>query len=286
MELKVDIEKLREYSIFVGTPMYGGECAGLYTKATADLAKMSTKYGINVEFYYLFNESLVQRARNYVVDEFLRSDCTHLMFIDADIFFRPNDVLNLLALQTQNKDKYDVLTGPYPKKTIAWEKIKKAVEMGKAENPFHLQFYTADYVLNLAETGQKSFRLDEPVQVKESGTGFMLIPRETFEKYEKAYPELKYLPDHSRSANFDGSREITAYFDCIIDPDTRRYLSEDYFFCKNAIKAGINLHTCPWVELSHVGAYVYKGSLAAMASIDAPLTTDKSSNPKAYKNKP
>ena len=190
MELKVDIEKLREYSIFVGTPMYGGECAGLYTKATADLAKMSTKYGINVEFYYLFNESLVQRARNYVVDEFLRSDCTHFMFIDADIFFRPNDVLNLLALQTQNKDKYDVLTGPYPKKTIAWEKIKKAVEMGKAENPFHLQFYTADYVLNLAETGQKSFRLDEPVQVKESGTGFMLIPRETFEKYEKAYPEL------------------------------------------------------------------------------------------------
>ena len=36
------------------------------------------------------------------------SECTHLMFIDADIGFNPQDVLALLALQTDESD-YDII---------------------------------------------------------------------------------------------------------------------------------------------------------------------------------
>lgn len=285
MELKITAEHLRQYKIFLGAPMYGGQCAGLFCKATNDLSTLCAQYGVELRVYYLFNESLVQRARNYVVDEFLRSDCTHLMFVDADIGFRPNDVLSLLGIQTMHPDQYEVMTGPYPKKTISWEKVKTAVELGKAdENPFDLNFYTGDYVFNPVK-GQKSFRIDEPVEVSEAGTGFMMIPRETFTKYAEAYPELKYKPDHTRSESFDGSHEITAFFDCEIDPDSRRYLSEDYFFCRNARKIGIKIHMCPWMELQHVGNYIFRGSMGAIAAIGASPTASKESNSKTYKKK-
>ena len=107
MEIEVKIEELRKKKIFVATPMYGGMCSGMYTKATADLATISTQYGMDIRFFYLFNESLITRARNYLVDEFLRSPYTHLMFIDSDIHFNPNDVLTLAAL-----DK-EIIGAPY-----------------------------------------------------------------------------------------------------------------------------------------------------------------------------
>jgi hypothetical protein len=271
MKLEVTTDELRKYSIFVGTPMYGGNCAGLYCKSMNDLARLCAQHSIEVKEYFLFNESLVQRARNYVVDEFLRSGCTHMMFIDADIGFSAKDVLTLLALQVSSPDKYQIMTGPYPKKTIAWEKVKAAVKSGKGENPTDLAFYSADYVFNPAKNIQ-SFRIDEPVEVAEGGTGFMLIPRSVFEKYAEAFPELSYKPDHVRTENFDGSREITAFFDCTIDPVSKRYLSEDYFFCYNARKIGITIHMCPWMNLQHVGTYIFRGSMAAIASIGASPT--------------
>ncbi len=279
MKIEITTDELRKYSIFIGTPMYGGMASGLFCKSTNDLSRLCAQYGIELKDYFLFNESLVQRARNYVVDEFLRSGCTHLMFIDADIGFNAKDVLSLLAIQVSDPEKYQIMTGPYPKKTIAWEKVKSAVKNGKGENPAELAFYAADYVFNPSKN-VKSFRIDEPVEVAEGGTGFMLIPRTALEKYAAAYPEYSYKPDHIRSENFDGSREIMAFFDCGIDPISKRYLSEDYFFCRNATKIGISIHMCPWMSLQHVGSYIFRGSVAAIASIDASLTVDKNVNPK------
>ncbi len=284
MKLEVTTEDLNKYSIFLGTPMFGANCAGQFCKSTNALVKLCTEYGIELKEYFLFNESLVQRARNYVVDEFLRSDCTHLLFVDADIGFQAKDVLSLLAIQISDPSTYQIVTGPYPKKTIAWEKVKAAVKKGKAANPFDLAFYAADYVFNPAKN-ITTFKLDEPVEVAEGGTGFMLIPREVFVKYAAAYPELSYKPDHIRTESFDGTREITAFFDCEIDPDTKRYLSEDYFFCRNARKIGINIHMCPWMNLQHVGTYIFRGSMAAIASIGESATAGKKSNAKNYKKR-
>jgi hypothetical protein len=284
MKLEIQIEKLKESSIFLAVPMYGGNCSGLFCKSTNDLATMCAKYGIKVVFYYLFNESLVQRARNYCVDEFLRSDCTHMMFIDADIGFNPNDVLSLLGIQITHPDQYDVLAAPYPKKNISWEKVKKAVDAGRAENPFDLMHYAGDYAFNPLPN-VKSFRIDEMVEVSEAGTGFMLIPRNVFERYKVAYPELSYKPDHLRSENFDGEREIVAYFDCAIHPESRRYLSEDYFFCWNVRKAGMKVHMAPWMQLMHVGTYIFRGSMSALAGLDISPTSTKESNQKHYKKK-
>lgn len=283
---EVPIEKIREHSIFVGTPMYGGNCAGTFTKSCTDLAMLCAANGITLKFYYLFNESLVQRARNYVVDEFLRSNCTHLMFIDSDIGFNARDVLSLLALNiTQEDPGNHVFTGPYPKKTIAWEKVHKAVKAGKGDqNPFELADYSADYVFNPVG-GLKAFNLGQPLEIGEGGTGFMLIHRDTLVRYAAAYPEFRYKPDHIRTEHFDGTNEITAFFDCVIDPVTKRYLSEDYFFCKKAREIGIKVWMCPWMKLMHVGSHIFQGSLGAIGSLGVSPTADSSSNQKTYGSK-
>ena len=262
--------------------MYGGQCAGLFTKSTNDLSMLCAAHQIPLKYYFLFNESLVQRARNYIVDEFLRSECSHLMFIDSDIGFNPKDVLALVGLQISDPEKYDIVTGPYPKKTIAWEKVARAAAEGYGnENPFMLEQFTSDYVFNPVK-GMTQFRLGEPVEVSEAGTGFMLISRQALEKYRDAFPELAYRPDHVRTNQFDGSRDITAFFDCVIDPASKRYLSEDYFFCRKAREIGLKVWMCPWMQINHVGSYIFKGNMAAIAQLGVTATADKTSNKKTY----
>ncbi len=272
MEISVELDDLRKKKIFVATPMYGGQCHGMYTKSSCDLAKIAQAYNMDLKMFYLFNESLITRARNYCVDEFLRSDYTHLMFIDSDIGFDPNDVLSLAILAEEGKR--DIVCGPYPKKTIAWEKIKQAVDKGFAdENPGLLENYVGDYVFNPAE-GAPEIRLDEPVKVLEGGTGFMMITRNALKIFDKAYPELRYYPDHVRTSNFDGSRDIGMYFQALIDPESKRYLSEDYMFCQWMAKAGVPVWYCPWMRLSHSGSYVFGGSLIDIAQLGASATAD------------
>jgi hypothetical protein len=271
IEISITREELQKKSIFVATPMYGGQCAGIYTKSSTDLASMAAAYGVPIAFYYLFNESLITRARNYLVDEFLRSECTHLMFIDADIGFDPQDVIALSVLADEEKDM-EIVCGPYPKKSISWEKIKRAVDQGFAdENPQTLERYVGDYVFNPV-SGAGHIAINKPVEVLEGGTGFMCVTRSAFEKYAAAYPEFSYRPDHVRTAHFDGSREIMAYFDCVIDEETKRYLSEDYMFCQWARKAGIKVWMCPWMRLTHMGSYMFGGSLVDLAQIGASAT--------------
>ena len=273
MEIKIDIEKLRERGLFLATPMYGGQCAGMFARSVADLSAFCAKHQIPLQMYFLFNESLITRARNYCVDEFMRSEAQHLMFIDSDIGFNPQDVIALMALQIQHEE-YDIIGGPYPKKTIAWEKIKHAVDKGIAdEDPAVLDRFVGDFVFN-PKSGAGSIRIDEPVEVLEIGTGFMMVTKKAFEKFSESYPELSYKPDHVRTAAFDGSREIMQYFQAEIDPKTKRYLSEDYWFCQKVQNIGLKTWFCPWMKLQHVGTYIFGGSLADLASIGAAATAD------------
>jgi hypothetical protein len=273
MEIKLDPEKLKNTKVFVATPMYGGMCCGSYTRSMIDLTITLQQYGVPMSVYYMFNESLIQRARNYCADEFLRSDCTHLLFIDADIDFKPIDVVAMLAL-SQDNDQYHILGAPYPKKTISWEKVKIAVDKGFAdEDPNTLSEYVGDFVFNLAHGGP--MRIDIPQEVLELGTGFMLIKRETFTLFKDKYKDTyQYTPDHARSKNFSGGRQIDAYFHCEIDEKTNRYLSEDYFFTQRVREAGGKTWLCPWIKLNHTGTYIFGGSLEAIARIGVSATID------------
>ena len=267
MEIKVKIDDLKKSKLFVATPMYGGMAHGMYVKSSLDLQTLLSKYGVEVKFSFLFNESLITRARNYLVDEFLRSDCTHMLFIDSDIHYNPQDVIALLAL-----DK-DVIGGPYPKKSINWNNIAQAARQNPDMSPGELENLVGEYVFNVVKGTQK-FTVSEPLEVLEIGTGFMMIKRDVFEKMEKEYPQLRYKPDHVGQANFDGSRYIHAYFDTIIDTKdsatgggSDRYLSEDYMFCQLWRKMGGQIHLCPWMKTQHVGTYAFTGNMPKIAEL-------------------
>lgn len=271
MEIKVKVEDLKKNKLFIATPMYGGMAHGMYVKSCLDLQGLMSKYGVETRFSFLFNESLITRARNYLTDEFLRSDCTHLLFIDSDIHYSPQDVIALLAL-----DK-DVIGGPYPKKSINWNNVAEAARKHPSLSPGELENLVGDYVFNVVR-GTQQFTVTEPLEVLEIGTGFMLIKRHVFEKMEKAYPQLRYKPDHVGQANFDGSRYIHAYFDTIIDSKdsatgggTDRYLSEDYMFCQLWRKTGGQIFLCPWMKTQHIGTYPFTGNMSKIAELTGRL---------------
>jgi len=271
MEIKVKIEDLKKHKLFVATPMYGGMAHGMYVKASLDLQALMSKYGVETRFSFLFNESLITRARNYLVDEFLRSECTHLLFIDSDVHYNPQDVVALLAL-----DK-DVIGGPYPKKAINWNNIALAARKHPDLAPQELENLVGDYVFNVVK-GTQQFSVTEPLEVLEIGTGYMMVKREVFPILEEKYPQLRYKPDHVGQAHFDGSRYIHAYFDTVIDTldsatggGSERYLSEDYMFCQLWRKAGGSIFLCPWMKTQHIGTYPFTGNLSKIAELTGKL---------------
>lgn len=326
MTFDIPLENLQSKSLFIATPMYGGQCYGTFARSVLSLVEACKELKITCYVHFLYNESLIQRARNYCCDEFMRARIgnpppegqvdnrpyfTHMLFIDSDISFEAKDVLLLLAISDVGSDK-DVICGPYPKKCISWEKIKVAVDKGAANvDPNNLERYVGDYVFNPKNSG--NLHLLQPVEILEGGTGFMLIQRQALEKFAAAYPEQAYRPDHVRTKQFDGTREIFAYFDCVIDRGftygemnnilqaliagnnsleelkaqaeqlllkekmaSKRYLSEDYMFCQYLQRAGGKVWLIPWVKLQHTGTYVFGGSLIDIAMIGQSATADPS----------
>lgn len=266
MQLEISVDKLKKHKLFVATPMYGGQCLGMYAKSALDLQTICNNYGIEVRFSFIFNESLITRARNYLVDEFLRSGFTHLLFIDSDIHFDPRDVIALLALEKE------VSGAPYPKKSLKWSAVKEAIRKNPDIPVSELEKVVGDFVFNPVP-GTEKFSVGEPVSVLEIGTGFMMVQRHVFDKIAEAFPMIHYKPDHVGQANFDGSRYIHAYFDTVIDTKdsitgggSDRYLSEDYMFCQMWRKIGGEIFLCPWMRTHHVGTYAFTGDLPAVAN--------------------
>lgn len=259
MDIPFSEDSFQEAKLFIATPMYEGVCASNYLRGMIDLAGSCAVYNIPMQFYEVTNESLISKARNTCVDVFLKSDSTHLLFIDADIGFMGKDALSLLHLMVFDKEeKYDVLAGPYPKKQISWKKVKRAVEKGFAnQKASALEQYTGDFVF-LAPAG-KPFSSKLPSEVLKIGTGFMMIPRKTFEKFKQAYPEKKYKVSETQ--------EEYAFFDCEIDPTTKLYLPEDYLFCHRIRDLGGKVWLAPWLKLSHEGQYSFLGSLDHIAEL-------------------
>jgi len=268
MRLEIDTDELKKKKLFVACPMYGGMNHGLFMKAGLDLQNLLAQFQVECRFSFLFNESLITRARNYLVDEFLRAEgFTHLMFIDSDIHYNAQDVLALLSF-----DK-DISGGPYPKKSINWENVKRAIIRNPNIEAGDLERVVGEYVFNPV-AGTNQFSTLEPLEVMEIGTGFMMVKREVFTNFQNAFPQYAYKPDHRGQANFDGSRYIHAFFDTIIDSKdsvlgggSDRYLSEDYFFCQMVRKIGHRIWLMPWIRTQHIGSYPFTGDLVGVANM-------------------
>jgi len=258
---KLDVKQFQEPlkrvppNVFVATPMYGGMCAGFYTQSILQLTKVCADHGVQLSFSFMFNESLITRARNSLAQTFLKTECTHLMFIDSDILFDPRDIVTMLQA-----DK-DIICGIYPKKEINWNSVRQAMDNGVAND--QLKFHTGSFVVNLVDyAGEVTVPIDQPVEIFNGGTGFMMIKREVFDELRP------HVPSYSNDVmDLNGSMKqgepISEYFATSIEPETNRLLSEDYHFCREWRLIGGKVFAAPWVRLAHVGSYAFEGQLIA-----------------------
>lgn len=234
-------------SVFLSTPCYGGLCLEAYAASILNLQVACVQHNIHLMIDTTENESLVHRARNISVARFLKnSQCDYFMFIDADIHFDPQSVVRLI------QSGHDVCVAAYPKKCIMWEQAKQSIvnnenkELSRAASSLVMNF---KYPSTRIENGF--------VEVLDGPTGFMCIKRSVIEKMYEKYPELNCVNDHQ---NRD-LEEYCAVFDCMIDPHTRRYLSEDYAFCRRWQLMGGQIYCDVLTVLGHIGNLRFSGCL-------------------------
>lgn len=255
-ELVINVGKLKGKKVMLATPMYGGMGNAMFFSSVLQLQDQFLRRGILLQHCFMSNESLIDRARNGLVHQYLtQSDAEYLLFVDADVQFRAEDVLAMMSY-----DK-DLICAPYPKKSINWPVIVQSIKAG-IENPAVLQHLVGEYVFTTLES---TTNMDEIVRVLEAGTGLMLIKRTVFEKMKEAYPENYYISDHSEDVLSGKKTEMQAFFrTAIVD---NRYLSEDYYFCHKWREMGGDVWLFPWAQTTHYGTYGFQGSVGHL--IDA-----------------
>lgn len=242
----------------IGTPMYEGLCHGAYAAALVEIALKLGQHGVAFRLSFIVNQA-TDKGRAMVVDEFLRSDCTHLLFLDADVAVRADDVIALLALQGEGSP-YDVIGGSYPRKTIDWAAIHAAAGAGVAAGD--LARFGGDMPVFVGGGADRRYRLDEPVEVETLAAGYSIIRRATFERLIAALPELAFVPDARERAGHGMSEVVYLFYDGGIDQATRRHRSEDFAFCEHVRSAGMKLWLCPWMHADHIGNHRFSGTFA------------------------
>ena len=179
-------------------------------------------HGLYYAWACIEGQANISLARDSLAAQFLASDCTTLVFIDGDIGFGRADLQTLLSTPQS------LVGGLYPRKRAQ-----------------------ADWVFAPAE-GHTPAALSgaRPFKVRHVGCGFLKIERRVFTDLISSgkcapYPGVDGHPAH----HFFASGVMNGEF-----------LSEDYYFCELAARAGHAVHADPRIRLRHVGRRVYERS--------------------------
>ena len=225
--------------LFLSTPCYGGLCLEPYMTSVIRLQILMIREGFQLFIDTTENESLVHRARNVSVGRYMqKTDADYFMFIDADVHFDPESVIRLL------KSGHDISVACYPKKTVMWEQAAESIKNGDDRNP---SMMASSLVVNFGAKNRPI--VNGFIEILDGPTGFMMITRDVFKRMEGKFPELWCKNDH-QNRDFD---DYHACFDCMIDPVSRRYLSEDYAFCRRWQQMDGKIWADVNTTLGHVG---------------------------------
>lgn len=239
--------------LVIGTPCYGGQVASLYTTSLLRLQHACNKRGdLDFSFFLLGGDALITRARQDLVTLFLENKtATHLLFIDGDIAFEPDQVFRLIDFGV------DMAAGVYPVKKIDWDKVRALVQMGRTPQEEEALSYVLEF-----EDPQNIPTKNGFARVRYAGSGFLMIRREALLIMIEKYPDLKYSREHKSGDNLIQSPYRYALFNCLIDKESGTYLSEDFSFCRRWTDIGGEI----WVDLNsrltHLGSMAFNGNVA------------------------
>jgi hypothetical protein len=242
---------LNRVNLVVATPCFGGQISVLYAASVFKLLKLARTYeGFNLKVMFRDSDALITRARASLVAQFLEDEtATHLLFLDADIGFEPEQVMRLVECGAE------MCAAVYPIKRIDWDKVRSSIENARPNPAASLS-----YVFEVDDPGavieQSGF-----VKVRYAGTGFLMIRRAALEKMCAHYPQLQFKRDHSVDAARPSDKRF-ALFESVIAEDGT-YLSEDFAFCKRWTDIGGEIWADLDSKLAHVGPMTFRGDLSS-----------------------
>ena len=240
-------EQKKHFKLFIATPAFGHQVTTNYANSLLKFVSTShPRLAVSSAVHMQSGMALVTQARNNCVAYFLNSDCTHFLFIDADIGFEPDAIYRLLE-----KDVPLCLT-PYPVKGYG------------ANNQLQFIVHFPD---------KDNVRIDKEgfAEITAGPTGFMLIKREVFEKLAEKYPERKTI-----NKQLVGNKVETmekgwyTFFETAQDPENG-YLGEDIAFCRLWTNIGGKIYADTQTPLTHFGSHAFHGSLNMMFAKQKPV---------------
>lgn len=214
------------------TPCYSGKPVDAYLESMKRAVAAVDEVSWKVSYEIVMGDCYVQRARNSLAAAFLKTDATHLFYIDDDVEFPADAVIRLLA------SNHDVAFGVYPIKGGA----------------------PGDYPI-VIEVDEKTFQpLGRKGWISATGApgGFLCIKRHVIEKLYASYPDHLY-EDFAR----DGTKLADA---CDIFPQGvhhGRWWGEDFGFCNLWRDIGGTIWCWPDITFGHVDrrtGEVYRGN--------------------------
>jgi hypothetical protein len=244
---------LKSMNVLFATPCYISAVTMNYVTSLFSMTLDAGYLGLPCTLH-MHSESLITRARNNIVRKFLSDEkFTHLFWIDSDIVFSPDAVFRLLLADR------DIACGVYPMKSFKWP--SEGLPAGMTYKQFQERF--TDYPFNPIDHGASPVSqfadAEGFAEVAEAPTGFMVIKRHVFKRLMQHYPQLNYVPDGP--PNHPEAHLHWRFFDCMVDPDSGRYLSEDYAFCRLWRDMGGKVFADLECKLGHLGQYMFQGDL-------------------------
>jgi len=239
-------------SIFLATPCFGGAVHIHFMRSVLDLQAACAARGVKLHVELRGGDALITRARAVLAAQFLASDATHLLFIDADIGFTPDQVFRLL-----DADR-DMVGGVYPAKHIDWDKVRLAAAKGLKD----LQAASVAYVVRFLPSPTNSVEVDDDGfgPVAYLGGGFLMLTRKAVGEIAAAHPELRAKMGDILGPG-GGKADAPLIFETLIEPETGELLSEDYALCRRWRDLGGQVFADFRTRLVHVGHNAYSGSL-------------------------
>ena len=248
-------------NLCIATPCFGGQISVVYAASLFKLQSALRAYGnFNLKILFKDGDALITRARASLIAQFLEDPrATHLLFIDADIGFEPEQVLRLIGCGA------DMCAAIYPIKCMDWDRIRSTIAADRSNPSAAALRYVFEVDDPNAVTERAGF-----VKVRYAGTGFLMIRRAAIEQMCAAYPQLKFRRDHSLDGAA-GSDNRFALFECMIDQATGIYLSEDFSFCKRWTDMGGEIWADLTSRLDHVGPATFHGDVATQFEAPAQI---------------
>jgi len=193
--------------------------------------------------------SLVTHGRNLLTAGFLNSGFDYMLFVDADVEFKPEAVMRMLV------PKKDIVVTPYRVKN------EPAVP---------------EYAVKFKDSTNIKIEPFDLVEIEEGPAGLMLIHRKVFERLMDKHPELKInfdKPTRDKMNEEIGAdtllsngerRDAVAlymynFWDTTFGLDTGEWKGEDLSFCSLVRQEGFKIYANLDSWTTHHGSRGWKG---------------------------